>query len=91
LLLAELVAKGLLTRTELIDAIAVGHSRQGPFSPLSLLWAIKSMESQGIHFYAGDILPHLCLSLLNPMVKKKKLKPFATFLMQNGFHPNNQL
>jgi hypothetical protein len=32
---AELVAKGF-TRTELIDAIAVGQFRQGPFSPLSL-------------------------------------------------------
>jgi hypothetical protein len=37
-----------------------GNSR-APFSPLSLLWAIKSMESQGIHFYAGDSYPHLCL------------------------------
>jgi chromate transporter len=68
---AELVAKGLLTRTELIDAIAVGQFR-AVFSSVTL-WAIKSMESQGIHFYAGDIPTLICVCcLLNPMVKKNE-------------------
>jgi chromate transport protein ChrA len=54
---AELVAS-LLTRTELIDAIVVGQFTPGP--SVTSLWAIKSMESQGIHFYAGDIPPCIC-------------------------------
>jgi hypothetical protein len=55
---AELVAKGLLTRTELIDAIG-GAIHAGPVF-LVTFWAIKSMESQGIHFYAL-FLPSICV------------------------------
>jgi chromate transporter len=56
---AELVAKGLLTRTN--DAIAVGQFTPGPVFSSVTLWAIKSMESQGIHFYAGDIPTLICV------------------------------
>jgi hypothetical protein len=67
---AELVAKGLLTRTELVMLLRWDNSRRDRF-PLSLLWAIKSMEYQGIHFNAGDILPSFVfVALLNPLVKK---------------------
>jgi hypothetical protein len=72
LLDAELVA-GLLTRTELMMLLRWGNSRQDPFSPRHF-WAIKSMEYQGIHFNAGDILPSFVfVALLNPMVKKNEI------------------
>jgi chromate transport protein ChrA len=38
------------------------------------------MESQGIHFYAGDTYPHLCLLPIESYGKKNDSKPFATFL-----------
>jgi chromate transporter len=65
---AELVAKGLLTRTELIDAI-VGQFTPGPvFSSVTVGYQIN-----GIRAFISTLAifyPHLCLLPLNPMVKK---------------------
>jgi chromate transporter len=56
---AELVAKGLLTRTELIDAIAVGQFTPGPFSPHFLGYQINGISG---HFSTLAIFyPHLYL------------------------------
>jgi hypothetical protein len=57
---AELVAKGLHTNRT-IDAIAVGHIHAGARFPLSLLWAIKSMEYQHSFLRWRYFYPHLCL------------------------------
>jgi hypothetical protein len=57
------------------------------------LWAIKSMEYQGIHFYAGDIstLICVCCPIESYGKKMRNSKPFATFLdAVNGFHLNNR-
>jgi chromate transporter len=63
----ELVAKGLLTRTELIDAIG---GKTPSVSPLSLLGL--SMES-GHSFLLAIFLPSFVfVALLNPMVKKMR-------------------
>jgi hypothetical protein len=61
---AELVAKGFTTnRTN--DAIAVGQFTPAVFSSVTL-WAIKSMEYQGIHYWRY-FYPR---GILNPLVKK---------------------
>jgi chromate transporter len=70
---AELVAKGLLTRTELIDAIAVGQFTPGPFSPLSLCglsnqWNLRAFISTLAIFLPSFVF----VALLNPMVKKNE-------------------
>jgi chromate transporter len=56
---AELVAKGLLTRTELIDAIAVGQFTPGPvFSSVTFVgYQINGISGHSFLRY----FPHLCL------------------------------
>jgi chromate transporter len=80
---AELVAKGLLTRTELIDAIAVGQFTPGPvFSSVTFVgYQINGISGAFISTLAIFLPSFVFVALLNPMVKKmRNSKPFATFL-----------
>lgn len=79
----ELVAKGLLSRQQLIDAIAVGQFTPGPvFSSVTFIgYQIKGAWG-AIISTVGIFLPSfLFVALLNPMVKKmRNSKLFASFL-----------
>jgi chromate transport protein ChrA len=59
LFFAELVAKGLLTRTELIDAIAVGQFTPGRFLLTFVGYQINGIS--GHSFHAGDISTLICV------------------------------
>jgi chromate transporter len=77
---AELVAKGLLTRTELIDAI-VGQFTPGPvFSSVTVGYQIN-----GIRAFISTLaifLPSFVFVAIESYGKKmRNSKPFATFLM----------
>lgn len=80
---AELVSTGLMTRKQLIDAIAVGQFTPGPvFSSVTFIgyqingWAGAAVSTLGI------FLPSfLFVALLNPLVKKmRKSIIFSLFL-----------
>ncbi|PKH68348.1 chromate transporter [Flavobacterium sp. ALD4] len=80
---AELVAKGLLTRTELIDAIAVGQFTPGPvFSSVTFVgYQINGISGALISTLAIFVPSFVFVALLNPLVKKmRNSKPFAVFL-----------
>jgi chromate transporter len=80
---AELVAKGLLTRTELIDAIAVGQFTPGPvFSSVTFVgYQINGISGAFISTLAIFLPSFAFVALLNPLVKKmRNSKPFALFL-----------
>jgi chromate transporter len=66
------LAKGLLTRTELIDAIAVGHSRQPVFSSFHFVgYQINGISGHSFLRWRYPTLICVCC-LLNPMVKKNE-------------------
>jgi chromate transporter len=80
---AELVAKGLLSRTQLIDAIAVGQFTPGPvFSAVTFIgyqmngWSGAAMATLGV------FLPSFVfVALLNPLVRRmRNSKNLAVFL-----------
>ena len=80
---AELVAKGLLTRQQLIDAIAVGQ-----FTPDPVFSAVTFVGYQ-INGWTGAVLSTVAIflpafvfvALLNPLVKKMRGSGlFASFL-----------
>jgi hypothetical protein len=76
----ELVAKGLLTRTELIDAIAVGHPRQGLFSSVTFVgYQINGIS--GHSFLRWRYSAPFVFVSIEPMVKKQELKLLPHFLM----------
>lgn len=80
---AELVSKGLLSRTTLIDAIAVGQFTPGPvFSSVTFIGYQMNGLSGAIVATIGIFLPSfLFVALLNPLVKKMRdSKPFSVFL-----------
>jgi chromate transporter len=80
---AELVAKGLLTRTELIDAIAVGQFTPGPvFSSVTFVgYQINGISGALISTLAIFLPSFVFVALLNPLVKKmRNSQPFAVFL-----------
>lgn len=80
---AELVAKGLLTRTQLIDAIAVGQFTPGPvFSSVTFVgYQINGISGALISTLAIFLPSFVFVALLNPLVKKmRNSKPFAVFL-----------
>lgn len=80
---AELVAKGLLTRTQLIDAIAVGQFTPGPvFSSVTFIgYQINGISGALISTLAIFLPSFLFVALLNPLVKKmRNSKTFALFL-----------
>lgn len=80
---AELVATGLLTRQQLIDAIAVGQFTPGPvFSSVTFIGYQINGVSGAIYGTLGIFLPSfLFVALLNPLVKiMRKSDIFGSFL-----------
>lgn len=80
---AELVASGLLSRTQLIDAIAVGQFTPGPvFSSVTFIGYQINGFSGALYSTIAIFLPSfIFVALLNPMVKKmRNSKLFSTFL-----------
>lgn len=80
---AELVAKGIMTKQQLIDAIAVGQFTPGPvFSSATFIgWQIGGAVG-AIAATVGIFLPSfLFVALLNPFIPKlRKSKVMAAFL-----------
>lgn len=80
---AELVAKGLLSRSQLIDAIAVGQFTPGPvFSSVTFIgYQINGITGALISTFAIFLPSFVFVALLNPLVKKlRNSKPFSVFL-----------
>ncbi|MFH6970951.1 chromate efflux transporter [Flavobacterium petrolei] len=80
---AELVATGLLTRQQLIDAIAVGQFTPGPvFSSVTFIgYQIKGFSGAVVSTIAIFLPSFIFVALLNPLVKKMRgSKPFSVFL-----------
>lgn len=80
---AELVSTGLLTRQELIDAVAVGQFTPGPVLSTATFigWQLNGFWG-AIAATVGIFLPSfIFVALLNPLVPKmRKSKGFAAFL-----------
>ena len=79
----ELVAKGLLSRQQLIDAIAVGQFTPGPvFSSVTFIGYQINGFSGAVISTIGIFLPSFAfVALLNPLVKKMRSSAlFAAFL-----------
>lgn len=80
---AELVATGLLTRQQLIDAIAVGQFTPGPvFSSMTFIgYQINGLSGAVVSTIAIFLPSFIFVALLNPLVKKMRdSKPFSAFL-----------
>ena len=80
---AELVATGLLTRQQLIDAIAVGQFTPGPvFSSVTFIgYQINGFSGAVVSTIAIFLPSFIFVALLNPLVKKmRNSKPFSAFL-----------
>ncbi|SHM68660.1 chromate efflux transporter [Flavobacterium xinjiangense] len=80
---AELVSKGLLTRAQLIDAIAVGQFTPGPvFSAVTFVgYQINGISCSVISTIAIFLPSFIFVAILNPLVKKmRNSKPFSVFL-----------
>jgi chromate transporter len=80
---AELVEKGLLTKQQLVDAIAVGQFTPGPvFSSATFIgWQLSGVEG-AIAATAGIFLPSfLFVALLNPIIPRlRRSKIMSAFL-----------
>ncbi len=80
---AELVEKGLLTHSELMDAIAVGQFTPGPVLSTATFVGFQLGGASGaIAATVGMFLPSfLFVLLLNPLIPKmRKSKPLSYFL-----------
>lgn len=80
---AELVSKGLLSRAELIDAIAVGQFTPGPvFSSVTFVgYQINGVSGALVSTLAVFLPSFVFVALLNPLVKKlRNSKSFSAFL-----------
>lgn len=80
---AELVAKGLLSRSQLIDAIAVGQFTPGPvFSSVTFVGYQMNGFSGALVATLAIFLPSFVfVALLNPLVKKlRNSSAFSVFL-----------
>lgn len=80
---AELVSKGLLSRAELIDAIAVGQFTPGPvFSSVTFVgYQINGISGAMVSTLAVFLPSFIFVALLNPLVKKlRNSKSFSVFL-----------
>ncbi len=79
----ELVAKGILSRQQLIDAIAVGQFTPGPvFSSVTFIGYQINYFTGALTATIGIFLPSfLFVALLNPLVRKmRNSKLFSAFL-----------
>lgn len=79
----ELVAKGLLTRPQLIDAIAVGQFTPGPvFSSVTFIgYQISGWTGALVSTIAIFLPSFVFVALLNPLVKRmRNSRLFSTFL-----------
>lgn len=79
----ELVSTGLLSRHQLIDAIAVGQFTPGPvFSSVTFIgYQINGLSGAIISTIAIFLPSFVFVALLNPIVKKmRNSKQFSTFL-----------
>jgi chromate transporter len=80
---SELVAKGLLTRTQLMDAIAVGQCTPGPvFSSVTFIgWQMNGPWGAIFATMAVFLPSFVFVALLNPLVPKmRKSRLFSAFL-----------
>jgi chromate transporter len=79
----ELVAKGMLTRTQLIDAIAVGQFTPGPvFSSVTFIgWQMNGVQGAIMATIAVFLPSFIFVALLNPLVPRmRKSLLFSAFL-----------
>ncbi|MGI9652098.1 chromate efflux transporter [Chryseobacterium sp. RLHN22] len=79
----ELVSTGLLTKQQLIDAIAVGQFTPGPvFSSVTFIgYQINGLTGAIVSTIAIFLPSFVFVALLNPIVKKmRKSKSFSAFL-----------
>lgn len=80
---AELVATGLMSRTELMDAVAVGQFTPGPVLSTATFvgWILQGPEG-ALLATIGIFLPSfLLVALLNPLIPRmRKWKPVSAFL-----------
>jgi len=79
----ELVAKGLLSRAQLVDAIAVGQFTPGPvFSSVTFIgWQINGWQGAALATVAIFLPSFLFVALLNPLVPRMRRSAlFAAFL-----------
>jgi chromate transporter len=80
---SELVVKGMLTRTQLIDAIAVGQFTPGPvFSSVTFIgWQMNGLTGAIFATIAVFLPSFIFVALLNPLVPKmRKSRLFSAFL-----------
>lgn len=80
---SELVSKGIISRHQLIDAIAVGQITPGPvFSAVTFIgYQINGVGGAIISTFAIFLPSFLFVALLNPLVKKMRRSIlFASFL-----------
>ncbi|HXO77510.1 MAG TPA: chromate transporter, partial [Puia sp.] len=79
----ELVAKGLLTRSQLVDAIAVGQFTPGPvFSSVTFIgWQMNGWQGALLATIAIFLPSFLLVALLNPLVPRMRRSAlFSAFL-----------
>ncbi len=80
---SELVAKGLLSRTQLVDAIAVGQFTPGPvFSSVTFIgWQMNGLAGAVMATVAVFLPSFVFVALLNPLVPRmRQSKLFSAFL-----------
>jgi len=80
---SELVAKGLLSRTQLVDAIAVGQFTPGPvFSSVTFIrWQMSGLPGAVMATVAVFLPSFVFVAMLNPLVPRmRRSKLFSAFL-----------
>lgn len=80
---SELVAKGLLSRPQLVDAIAVGQFTPGPvFSSVTFIgWQMNGLPGAVMATVAVFLPSFVFVGLLNPLVPRmRRSKLFSAFL-----------
>jgi chromate transporter len=80
---SELVAKGLLSRSQLVDAIAVGQFTPGPvFSSVTFVgWQMNGLPGAVMATVAVFLPSFIFVALLNPLVPRmRRSKLFSSFL-----------
>jgi chromate transporter len=80
---SELVARGLLSRTQLVDAIAVGQFTPGPvFSSVTFIgWQMNGLPGALMATVAVFLPSFVFVALLNPLVPRmRRSKLFSAFL-----------